>query len=204
MVFCMQTGFVMLEAGVVQPKNSTGILLKNIAHLCLSVICFWVLGHGFAYGKDRAGLIGASNFALADSYPNSGGSGSDGYEIWFFQWAFASIAATIFTSAVAERIKWQAHSAYTALLTAFIYPVVVHWAWGTGWLSAWGALSEQDGIARPLFQRNSQSNGVIDWAGSGIVSARCAGEGSLDAICTACVYWLSARALLVILLSPVI
>jgi len=169
MVFFMQAGFAMLEAGIVQPKNITNILFKNMMDACLAAICFWLLGYGFAYGEDRAGFIGGSNFALSDSYSNSGGAGSDGYESWFFQWAFAGAAATIVAGAVAERTKIEAYFIYTIVLTTLIYPVVVHWGWGTGWLSAWGAYPNSQGVARPIFQYNGNSNGMIDFAGSGIV-----------------------------------
>ena len=169
MVFFMQAGFAMLEAGIVQPKNITNILFKNVTDACIAAICFWLLGYGFAYGKDQGGFIGGSNFALSDSFSNSGGAKSDGYEDWFFKWAFAAVVATIVTGAVAERTKVEAYFTYTIVLTAFIYPVVVHWGWGSGWLSAWGAFPTAQGVARPIFRYDQRSNGMIDFAGSGIV-----------------------------------
>jgi Amt family ammonium transporter len=135
----------------------------------LGAVCFWLLGYGFAYGKDYGGFIGTSNFGVSHSYSNAGGAESDGYESWFFQWAFAGAAATIVAGSVAERTKVAAYFMYTIALTTLIYPIVVHWGWGSGWLSAWGAFPDEKGNPRPIFRYNSDSNGMIDFAGSGIV-----------------------------------
>ena len=135
----------------------------------LGAVCFWLLGYGFAYGKDYGGFIGTNNFGVSHSYSNAGGAESDGYEMWFFQWAFAGAAATIVAGSVAERTKVAAYFMYTIALTTLIYPIVVHWGWGSGWLSAWGAFPDENGNPRPIFRYNSDSNGMIDFAGSGIV-----------------------------------
>eukprot|EP00286_Rhodomonas_abbreviata_P001163 CAMPEP_0181288966 /NCGR_PEP_ID=MMETSP1101-20121128/630_1 /TAXON_ID=46948 /ORGANISM="Rhodomonas abbreviata, Strain Caron Lab Isolate" /LENGTH=496 /DNA_ID=CAMNT_0023393155 /DNA_START=94 /DNA_END=1580 /DNA_ORIENTATION=+ len=169
LVFFMQAGFAMLEAGIVHPKNVTNILFKNIMDASIAAICFWLLGYAFAYGKTRGGFIGDSNYAIEDYHNGSGDGGSDGWEQWFFQWAFAGAAATIVAGAVCERTKLIAYFIYAAMLTTFIYPIVVHWGWGSGWLSAWGANPDSDGNPRPIFQYDGDSNGMIDFAGSGIV-----------------------------------
>ncbi|EKX32727.1 ammonium transporter [Guillardia theta CCMP2712] len=176
LVFFMQAGFAMLEAGIVHPKNTINILFKNMIDASIAAIGFWLIGYGFAYGKDSGGFIGGSNFALDEVYNKAGGctkasDGSwscspDGWESWFFQWAFTGAAATIVAGSVCERTKIGAYFVYSIIITAFIYPVVVHWVWGTGWLSAWGAYGDNP---RPLFTGNTNSNGMIDFAGSGVV-----------------------------------
>jgi Amt family ammonium transporter len=85
------------------------------------------------------------------------------------QWAFAGAASTIVSGAVAERTKFDAYLIFSFAITVFIYPVVVHWGWGSGFLSAWGAMPDADGNARPLLSGTATSRGMIDFAGSGIV-----------------------------------
>ena len=157
----------MLEAGIVQPKNATNILFKNMIDASLASWCFLFLGYGFAYGDDAGGFIGTSNFALTGIYNGAGTDGDvladDGWVGFFFQWAFAGAAATIVAGSVCERTKIEAYFCYSIVLTVFIYPVVVHWGWGSGFLSAWGAATG------PLFSKTDQSNGMVDFAGSGIV-----------------------------------
>lgn len=165
LVFFMQAGFAMLEAGIVQSKNVTNILFKNMIDASIAAICFWLLGYGFAYGTDKGyGFIGSDNFATEDIH-----NGTGGWEGWFFQWAFTGACATIVAGSVAERTKLEAYFIYSIVLTTFIYPVVVHWGWGSGWLSAWGAWPNDDGKAHPIFTYSEDSNGMIDFAGSGVV-----------------------------------
>ena len=138
LVFLMQTGFAMLCAGSIRAKNAQNILLKNLLDACVGAIWFWATGYAFAYGQsgsDKNWFIGNNYFFLSKGY-----EGGDGYHNWFFQFAFAATAATIVSGAVAERCSMTAYAAYSAFLTGFVYPVVVHWVWsGTGWLSAWKA-----------------------------------------------------------------
>jgi len=152
LVFFMQTGFAMLCAGLVRSKNTKNILLKNILDACAGSLGFWVVGYAFAYGEANGGnpFIGDSGFLLL------GFSGAD-HASWLFQFAFAATAATIVSGAVAERTKMAAYLGYSAFLTAFVYPVVVHWVWSSaGWLSAFNS--------SPLL-----GVGMVDFAGSGVV-----------------------------------
>ena len=137
MVFYMQAGFAMLEVGTVRSKNSHNILLKNIVDVCAGTICWWILGYSFAYGDSSNNFIGYTN-------PFKGTDELD----WFFQWAFATTATTIVSGSIAERTHFLAYLIYSSVMTSFIYPVVVHWTWGQGW----------------LFDK-----GYVDFAGSGIV-----------------------------------
>ena len=100
------------------------------------------------------GFIGIKSGYIfcADIMNNAGGGGSDGFEGWFFQWAFAGAASTIVSGAVAERTKFEAYLIFSFVITVFIYPVVVHWGWGQGFLSAWGAMPDANGNARPLLR----------------------------------------------------
>jgi len=171
-VFFMQAGFSMLEAGAVTEKNVINILFKNIMDASIAGIFFWAFGYAVAYGPTAGGCIGTGHPFILDIHNNAGGDKaavSDGWERWFFQWAFAGTAATIVSGSVAERTKFHAYLVYSAVCATFIYPVVVHWVWGSGFLSGLGAMPDENGDARPLFSGTSASNGMIDFAGSGVV-----------------------------------
>jgi len=149
LVFFMQGGFTMLEAGMVKHTNVQNILFKNIMDACIGAISFFLFGYCLAYGNDADsnGFIGMNDAALS----------SGDYNGFFFQWAFAATAATIVSGSVAERCRLDAYFVYTMALTTWVYPVVVHWMWSnTGWLSPFN----ED----PLIE-----GGVIDFAGSGVV-----------------------------------
>lgn len=100
------------------------ILLKNLLDACVGAIAFYLVGYAFAYGdgNDNA-FIGTSNFALR----NIGLDDGRGWSLFVFNWAFSAAAATIVSGSVAERTVFNAYLAYSVLLTAFVYPVVVHW-----------------------------------------------------------------------------
>jgi len=171
MVFLMQAGFALLEAGSVRAKNTKNILIKNLMDGCLGALVWYFIGYHLAYGtkdsctggSDCNGFVGNG----ADVFMNKaaelaplGNAGSGHYYAgWMFQWAFAAAASTIVSGAVAERCKFGAYLAYTAALTGVIYPVVVNWGWSAhGWLSPWTGTEPYLG-----------ANGMIDFAGSGIV-----------------------------------
>merc|ERR1719243_434917 len=142
----------MLCAGSVRSKNTMNILLKNILDACAGAVAFYLFGYGVAYGEGMGksnGFIGTGNLALADTTD---------FNSWVFQWAFAATAATIVAGSVAERTQFVAYLAYSIALTAFIYPVVVHWVWAeSGWLNAFRTTGSLFGT------------GMIDFAGSGVV-----------------------------------
>mmetsp|Transcript_10538 Transcript_10538/g.30001 ORF Transcript_10538/g.30001 Transcript_10538/m.30001 type:complete len:438 (-) Transcript_10538:212-1525(-) len=140
LVFFMQAGFALLEAGCVRAKNTKNILVKNVMDACLGALIWYIIGYPLAYGTSAGGFIGSS-------WDVMGGCAS--YADWLFQWAFAAAAATIVSGAVAERCTLNAYFIYTCVITAFIYPVVIHWGWTSdGWLA---------------------SNGFKDFAGSALV-----------------------------------
>ncbi|MGI8940025.1 MAG: ammonium transporter [Iamia sp.] len=131
LVLFMQAGFALVEAGLTRGKSVANIMMKNIMDLCAGVMAFFVVGYTIAYGSSN-GIFGFGDWFL------SGGEYEGGLTIqtdFFFQVAFAATAATIVSGAMAERTKFKSYFLYTFVITALIYPVVVHWTWGGGWLS---------------------------------------------------------------------
>mmetsp|Transcript_114570 Transcript_114570/g.323935 ORF Transcript_114570/g.323935 Transcript_114570/m.323935 type:complete len:505 (+) Transcript_114570:44-1558(+) len=164
LVFFMQAGFAMLEAGSVRSKNAVNILFKNLIDGAISAIVFWTLGYGFAYGETANGFVGTSKFGLASNdFDLGNGSSKLDFHTFFFQWTFAATAATIVSGCVAERCKLEAYFLYSFFIILWIYPVIVHWCWGDGWLSPFA-----DQTNEYLFYGKS-SNSFIDFAGSGVV-----------------------------------
>ncbi|KAH8053035.1 ammonium transmembrane transporter [Aureococcus anophagefferens] len=159
LVFLMQAGFAMLCAGSIRAKNAQNILLKNLMDACVGALWFWATGYAFAYGSDSSSsnwFIGGNKyFFLANGY-----EGANGFHDWFFQFAFAATAATIVSGAVAERCSMGAYAGYSAVLTGFVYPVVVHWIWSSdGFLTAF----------TPEGKTPWLKVGVVDFAGCGVV-----------------------------------
>jgi len=155
LVFFMQCGFAMLEAGAVRADNTLNIIFKNLMDICFGGICFYCWGYAFAYGKDfKKGFIGGNNFFLGSEAKDEANQYG-----FFFQFAFAATAATIVSGCVAERMKLTAYFVYSIALTSWVYPVIVHWVWSCeGWLAA---CAPDD--------RNLGRIGMIDFAGSGVV-----------------------------------
>jgi len=164
LVFLMQAGFTLLEVGSVSKKNTLNILTKNIVDATLGAAVWYAWGNVFAVspGNDFIGFHNGyflkdkrsiDNWTSTDNEGDDVFSGSF-YANWTFAWAFAATAATIVSGAVAERCTFVAYMCYSAVLTGFVYPVVVHWAWGGGGFSEFDSLN---------------GGGVIDFAGSGVV-----------------------------------
>jgi len=132
LVFFMQAGFGMVEAGFIRAKNSTNILTKNFLDFCMASIGFFVFGYAIMFGTGN-GFIGMSGFFMIGAE-----SGADVplFAFWLFQAAFCGAAATIVAGGMAERMKFKAYLIYSFLISAFIYPIVGHWVWGSGWLAA--------------------------------------------------------------------
>ncbi|GMH35890.1 hypothetical protein BSKO_03758 [Bryopsis sp. KO-2023] len=175
LVFFMQCGFALLEAGIVRAKNTKNILLKNVLDACVSTIIWWSVGYSFAFGERGAasnGFIGGTNFFMSNA---SDTNQKQFFAHWIFQWAFAATSGTIVSGAVAERCQFRAYLIYTMAITGFIYPVVVHWVWsGEGWLSPFRT-EEGYGFFHDVPENLERmpslkkSIGLIDFAGSGVV-----------------------------------
>ena len=149
LVFLMQAGFSLLEAGATRAKNSINIIMKNVMDMSLGSLAFWIVGFGLMFGTNSSGWIGTDNFLLSKIDPASETGYSD-YAFFIFQTVFAATAATIISGAVAERTKFAAYLIYAVAVTAFIYPIFGSWVWGGGWL-------------------NDVGPGFIDFAGSTVV-----------------------------------
>ena len=124
LVFFMQCGFAMLEAGSVRAKNTQNILLKNFLDAALGTLIWWAIGFAFAYGEGGAlpnPFIGGRHFFGINMIEEDDTEGA-GYASWFFQWSFAATAATIVSGSVAERCKLGAYLCYTSVLVGLVYP----------------------------------------------------------------------------------
>ena len=130
LVFLMQAGFALLESGAVRFKNFQNILLKNCMDACIGGLIWWALGYGLAYGDVDGGFIGKKLFLGINMEGQYGG--------WFFQFAFACTAATIVSGSLAERVNIHNYLLFSLFMTGFIYPVVVAWTWGGGYLAEMG------------------------------------------------------------------
>lgn len=131
LVFFMQAGFGMVEAGFIRAKNTCNILTKNFLDFCMASIGFFMFGYAIMFGGGNA-IIGLKGWFLIGAQ-----SGADVplYAFWLFQAAFCGAAATIVAGGMAERMKFQSYLIYSFLISAFIYPLVGHWIWGGGWLA---------------------------------------------------------------------
>merc|ERR1719181_1762071 len=158
-VFLMQAGFAMLEAGCLREKNIKNIMLKNVLDPCIGTLAFWSIGYGICYG-DSAG-DGKTTWVGDDwIFLGSGFEDDDSYHGFFFQLVFAATAATIVSGAVAERCQMTAYACYSFFLCAWVYPVVVHAIWsGNGFISGWRG--EEDDLVFEV--------GTVDFAGCGVV-----------------------------------
>ncbi len=134
LVFFMQAGFAMVEAGFTRSKNTANILMKNLMDFSFGSIFFWAIGFTLMFGSDIAGIIGKPSLFFTSNAIN----GLPDYASLIFQTVFAATAATIVSGAMAERTKFSAYVIYSILISLVIYPISGHWVWGGGWLSSLG------------------------------------------------------------------
>ena len=148
LVFFMQAGFAMLEGGMIRETGVVNSLAENFMDACVTGMVFFIVGFGIAFGSaDSSGFLPQVELFLGGASGAGEGDGSL-FVNFFFQFAFAGAAATIATGAMAERTNFVGKLIYSAILGAIIYPIVVFWTWGGGW----------------IYQR-----GFVDFAGSTIV-----------------------------------
>ncbi len=132
LVIFMQAGFALVEAGLTRGKNVSNIMMKNLMDFCCGVLAFGLVGFTIAFGEGND-FFGHTGWALDSSRFDFGTLTLPTYFI--FQVAFAATAATIVSGAMAERTKFKSYIIYSVFITALVYPVVVHWFWGGGWLA---------------------------------------------------------------------
>ncbi len=132
LVFWMQAGFAMVEAGFTRAKNTGNIIMKNLMDFCIGTVVFIAIGFGLLMGEDLFGLIGKPGFDLFTSYDNFD------FSSFVFNLVFCATTATIVSGAMAERTKFLSYCVYSAVISALIYPIEAHWIWGGGWLAGLG------------------------------------------------------------------
>ncbi len=135
LVFAMQIGFVMLEAGFVQSGESVNVVAETIADTCICGLAFWAVGFAFMFGGGT-GLLGTSGFFLNGLPATYGATGVPVPAFWMFQFAFANTCSTIITGGLLGRCTFAANLIIAALVGAIVYPILGHWSWGPdGWLA---------------------------------------------------------------------
>ncbi|MCC8164425.1 MAG: ammonium transporter [Lachnospiraceae bacterium] len=132
LVFWMQAGFAMVEAGFTRAKNTGNILMKNLMDFCIGTIMFILIGFGLLLGEDMMGFIGKPGFDIFTAYADFDWSN------FVFNLVFCATTATIVSGAMAERTKFLSYCIYSAVISALIYPIEAHWIWGGGWLAQIG------------------------------------------------------------------
>ncbi len=137
LVFFMQAGFSMCEAGFTRAKNTGNILMKNLMDFCIGTPCFWLVGFGLMFGSSSA-IFGWIDPLIMKDYSAILPEGVPLWAYAIFQTVFCATSATIVSGAMAERTKFSAYCIYSAAISLIIYPVSGHWIWGGGWLSQLG------------------------------------------------------------------
>ena len=132
LVFWMQAGFAMVEAGFTRAKNTGNIIMKNLMVFCIGTVVFILIGYGLLMGEDLFGFIGKPGFDLFTAYENFD------FSSFVFNLVFCATTATIVSGAMAERTKFLSYCIYSAVISALIYPIEAHWIWGGGWLAGLG------------------------------------------------------------------
>ncbi len=132
LVFWMQAGFAMVEAGFTRAKNTGNIIMKNLMDFCIGTCTFILVGFGLLLGEDLLGLIGKPGFDIFTDYADFDWSN------FVFNLVFCATTATIVSGAMAERTKFLSYCVYSGVISALIYPIEAHWIWGGGWLAQMG------------------------------------------------------------------
>ena len=132
LVFFMQAGFALCEAGLTRAKNTGNILMKNMMDFCIGTPCYWLIGFGIMFAGSGP-LIGGLDPLIQGNY-DFGTMPTWCYAI--FQTVFCATAATIVSGSMAERTNFKAYCIYSAAISLIVYPISGHWIWGGGWLSS--------------------------------------------------------------------
>ena len=133
LVIFMQAGFALVEAGLTRAKSVANIMMKNLMDFCAGALAFFAVGYAIAFGSEGNDWFGSGGWFLGDGAFQYGTLTVP--VTFIFQCAFAATAATIVSGAMAERTKFKSYFLYSVVISGLIYPVVVHWNWGGGWLA---------------------------------------------------------------------
>ena len=135
LVYFMQAGFAMVEAGFTRAKNAGNIIMKNLMDFCIGTVMFVIIGFSLMLGEDCLfGLVGMPNMGILTDFYNVDWAG------FVFNLVFCATAATIVSGAMAERTKFATYCIYSGIISAVVYPIEAHWVWGGGWLAEMGFL----------------------------------------------------------------
>ncbi len=133
LVFWMQAGFAMCEAGFTRAKNAGNIIMKNLMDFCIGTVMWFICGASLMLGENiLGGFAGGFSFDVFTRY------GSFNYSAFVFNLVFCATTATIVSGSMAERTKFLSYCIYSAVISAVIYPIEAHWTWGGGFLAQWG------------------------------------------------------------------
>ena len=141
LVYFMQAGFALCEAGLTRAKNTGNILMKNMMDFCIGTPCFWLVGFGLMFGGTGA-IIGHLDPMILGNYTAENSVVPQTMPLWayvIFQTVFCATAATIVSGSMAERTNFKAYCVYSAVISLIVYPISGHWIWGGGWLSTLSA-----------------------------------------------------------------
>lgn len=174
LVFFMQAGFALVEAGFTRAKSACNIIMKNLMDFSIGSLSFWLLGFGLMFGVSNAGVIGTNGFLFDADAEGAIVGGSFGWAFLIFQTVFAATAATIVSGAMAERTKFVSYLIYSIAITVVVYPIFGSWCWNglvgagdqVGWLETMGFLD---------FAGSTVVHSVGGWcalAGAVIIGAR--------------------------------
>ena len=156
LVFFMQAGFALVEAGFTRAKNCCNIIMKNLMDFSIGSLSFWLVGFGLMFGVSASGFIGTNGFLFDADAEGAIVPGAFGWAFLIFQTVFAATAATIVSGAMAERTKFVSYLVYSIAITVIVYPIFGSWCWnglvGAGEESGW-----------------LESMGFLDFAGSTVV-----------------------------------
>lgn len=158
LVFFMQPGFALVEAGFTRSKNTANILMKNFVDFTFGSLLFWFIGFGLMFGE--GGFVGIPHFFNLDKMNEIINNGLPIEGFLIFQTVFCATAATIVSGAMAERTKFSMYLVYSIIISVVVYPISGHWTWGGGWL-----MNGDEGS----FMSNLFGTTFHDFAGSTIV-----------------------------------
>ncbi len=140
LVYFMQAGFALCEAGLTRAKNTGNILMKNMMDFCIGTPCYWIIGFSLMF-HGMGSVIGLPDFFIRGTYDAANSVVPQTIPLWcyvIFQTVFCATAATIVSGSMAERTNFKAYCCYSAMISLLIYPICGHWSWGGGWLAQLG------------------------------------------------------------------